>query len=237
MDKKDEKEPLQEKMERITKKLFKEWDSLDNIKEPTQDTVEFLKHLEELVRREVGSEEGEIQIKNTVEQMVRTRKDLGEIILGDNVIKKVEIIDEYKGFDRPLKSFAYYYLLPVMDARKPIVRVLEWTVSHHPCWIIWFTSPVVKGFQARTEGEYLIVHSLNEKESEDYDLLLKFSKFPCFGRSDGIDILLGYEKSKDAVEFVEEFLHTIIKRNLYGDQNFLQFLQNYRKTKLKLSNN
>ncbi|MHA2203944.1 MAG: hypothetical protein ACW991_09665 [Candidatus Hodarchaeales archaeon] len=235
MNKKEEKEEFQERVERATKKLFKEWDSLDKIKEQPQESLEFLKHLEELVRREVENEEGEIKIVNTIKKMVRTRKDLGEIILGDNVIKKIEIIDEYKGKGRPLKSIAYFYLLPVMDARKPIAHVLEWTVSHHPCWVIWYTSPVAKGLQSRTEGEYLVVHSLNEEESEDYELLLKFSKYPCFGRSDGIDILLGYEKSRDAVEFVEEFLHTIIERNLYGDPKFLQFLQNYQKTKLELA--
>ncbi|MFX0124082.1 MAG: hypothetical protein ACFFAE_10630 [Candidatus Hodarchaeota archaeon] len=231
MDKKEEKKKIQEKIERATRNIFREWDSIDKNEFLNQQSLEFL---EEIVKREVGNEEGEIKILNTVEQLVRTRKDLGEIILGDNVIKKVEIIDEYKGFDRPLKSYAYHYLLPVMDAMKPIVLVLKWTVSHHPCWVIWFTSPVAKGFKSRTDGEYLVVHSLSEKESEDYDLLLKFSKFPCFGRSDGIDILLGYEKCKDAIEFVEEFLHTIIERNLYGDQKFLQFLQNYRKTKLKM---
>ena len=218
-------------IEKATKDMFREWDSYNKKEKISEHTLEIL---EELVTREVGAEKGEIKILDAVGEMTRTRRDLGEIILGERVIKKVEIIDKYKGFDRPLKSYAYYYLLPVMDAKKPIARILEWTVSHHPCWVIWFTSPVAKGFQLRTEGEYLVVHSLSEKESEDYNLLLKFNKFPCFGRSDGIDILLGYEKSEDAIKFVEGFLNTIIERNLYGDQKFLGFLQNYRHTKLKL---
>ncbi|UCG00974.1 MAG: hypothetical protein JSW11_15320 [Candidatus Heimdallarchaeota archaeon] len=237
MNKKEENETTHEKIERATKNIFREWEVLDKINEPTQETLEFLKQLEELVKKEVKNEKGEIKVIKATKQMIRTRKDFGDIVLGDNVVKKIEIIDKYEGYSRPLKSIAYYNLLPEADAKKPIVRVLEWTVSHHPSWVIWFTSPVAKGFKSRTEGEYLIAHSLNEKESEDYDLLLKFNKFPCFGRSDGIDILLGYEKRKDAVKFVEEFLRTIIKRNLYGDQEFLKFLQNYRKTKLKLANN
>ncbi|MFX1536522.1 MAG: hypothetical protein ACFFDI_20085 [Promethearchaeota archaeon] len=192
--------------------------------------------MEEIVKREVEDEEAKINVIKAFRQMVRKRKDLGDIILGDNVIKKIEIIEEYERYGRPLKSIAYYKLLPVMDAKNPIARILEWTVSHHPSWVIWFTSPVAKGFQARTEGEYLVAHSLNEKESENYDLLLKFKKYPCFGRSNGIDILLGFEKRKDAVEFVDGFLQTILKRNLYGDQRFLQFLQKFRKTQLKLTN-
>jgi hypothetical protein len=66
---------------------------------------------------------------------------------------------------------------------------------------------------------------------------MKFNKFPCFGRSDGIDVLLGYEKSKDAVELVEEFLNTILEKNLYADQRFLRFLKNFREKKLNLSSN
>ena len=231
MEKKDN--TIRGKIESATKSLFRQWELLDI--EPTQEGLEFQKQIEEIVEREVGDENGEIKVIKAMKQMIRKRRDLGEIILGDNVIKKIEIVDEYEGHGRPLKSIAYYKLLPVMDAGKPIVRILEWTVSHHPSWVIWFTSPVAKGFQARTEGEYLVAHSLNEKEAADYNLLMKFNKFPCFGRSDGIDILFGYEKSKDAVEFVEEFLDTIIKRNLYGDQEFLRFLQNYRRTKLKLT--
>ncbi|MFX1515039.1 MAG: hypothetical protein ACFFC6_01940 [Promethearchaeota archaeon] len=235
MNKKKE-ETSNRNIERATRDLFHEWKLLDEENEPTQKTLEFRKQLEELVRKEVRDKKAEIKIIKAMKQVVRKRKDLGEIVIGENVIKKIEIIDEYEGYDRALKSIAYYKLLPVMNAKKPIVRVLEWTVSHHPSWVIWFTSPVAKGFKSRTEGEYLVAHTLNEKESEDYDLLLKFNKFPCFGRSDGVDILLGFEKRRDAVEFVEEFLHIIIKRNLYGDQDFLQFLQNYRKAKLKLTN-
>ena len=232
---KKEDETFYRNIEKATKNLFQEWKLLDEVNEPTEN-IEFDKQLEELMRREVRDEEGEIKVIKTIKQVIRKRKDLGDIILGENVIKKIEIIDEYEGYDRSLKSIAYYKLLPVMDAKKPIVRVLEWTVSHHPSWVIWFTSPVAKGFQARTEGEYLVAHSLNEKESGDYDLLLKFNKFPCFGRSDGIDILLGYKNREDAIKFVEEFLHTIIERNLYADQRFLQFLQNFREDQLKLMN-
>ncbi|MFX0205170.1 MAG: hypothetical protein ACFFDT_04230 [Candidatus Hodarchaeota archaeon] len=233
MEKKDD--TIRGKIEKATKSLFQEWDLLDN--EPFRESLEFQKQIEEIIKREVGDEEGEIKVIKTIKQMVRKRKDLGEIILGDNVIKKIEIIDEYEGHDKSLKSIAYYKLLPVMDAKNPIVRVLEWTVSHHPSWVIWFTSPVAKGFQSRTEGEYLVAHSLTEKESANYDLLMKFNKFPCFGRSDGIDVLLGYEKSKDAIEFVEEFLNTILERNLYADQRFLRFLQDFREKKLNLLGN
>ncbi|MFW9902696.1 MAG: hypothetical protein ACFFFH_00070 [Candidatus Thorarchaeota archaeon] len=233
MQEKDDK--VRGKIERATKSLFQEWKLIDN--KPIQESLEFQKQIEEIVKREVEDEKGEIKVIKTLKQIVRKRKDLGEIILGDNVIKKIEIIDEYEGFGRPLKSIAYYKLLPVMNARNPIVRILEWTVSHHPCWVIWFTSPIAKGFQARTEGEYLVVHTLNEKESANYNLLMKFNKFPCFGRSDGIDVLLGYEKRNDAVKFVEAFLSTILERNLYADLRFLRFLQNFRKKKLNLSSN
>ncbi|MFX1507766.1 MAG: hypothetical protein ACFFDC_16890 [Promethearchaeota archaeon] len=226
---------IQGKIAKATRSLFQEWDLLDN--EPFQESLEFQKQIEEIIKREVGDEEGEIKVIKTIKKMVRKRKDLGEIILGDNVIKKIEIIDEYEGHDKSLKSIAYYKLLPVIDAKKPIVLVLEWTVSHHPSWVIWFTSPVAKGFQSRTEGEYLVAHNLTEKESANYDLLLKFNKFPCFGRSDGIDVLLGYEKSKDAIEFVEKFLNTILERNLYADERFLRFLQDFREKKLNLSGN
>ena len=93
-------------------------------------------------------------------------------------------------------------------------------------------------FSGRLEIDYINEkYKLNIKESEDYDLLLKFSKFPCFGRSDGIDILLGYKNREDATKFVEEFLHTIIERNLYADQRFLHFLQNFREDHLELTNN
>ena len=234
MDKEELKEGIQEIIDRTTKKMFKEWESLDKTREPSQKTLEFLKNIDELVRKEVGFKEGEIKVKKSVEEMIRTRKDIEEITIGNTVIKKIEIIDDYKGHVRPLKSIAYYQLLPIMNAKKPIVHVLEWTVSHYPRWVIWFTSPIAKGIQARTEGEYLVVHSLNEKEAEDYDLLLKFRKFPCFGRSDGIDILLGYEEINEAVEFVERFLPTIIERNLYGDPEFLRFLQEYKQIMLKI---
>ncbi|MFX0015497.1 MAG: hypothetical protein ACFFB2_19805 [Promethearchaeota archaeon] len=234
MDEKESTKNIHEMIKNSTEKIFKEWESLDRIEEPSQETLEFSKNIEKLVKEEVGIGEDEIKVKKSIQQMIRRRKDIGEIIYGNNVIKRIEIIDEYKGYVRPLRSVAYYQLLPIMDARTPIARVLEWNVSHHPCWVIWFTSPVAKGIQTRTEGEYLVVHSLNEKESEDYDLLLKFSKYPCFGRSDGIDILLGYTEIDNAVEFVEKFIHTILVRNLYGDSDFLRFLQNYRQTVLKI---
>jgi len=234
MDKEGTKKGIRKTIENSSKKMFEEWELLDKTNEPSQNTLDFLQNIEELVQKDVSFKEGEFKIKKSIEKLVRKRKDMGEITVGNTVIKKVEIIDDYKGYVRSLRSIAYYQLIPRMDARKPIARILEWIVSHHPRWVIWFTSPIAKGIQTRTQGEYLVVHNLNEKESEDYDLLLKFKKFPCFGRSDGIDILLGYEKIDQAVKFVEKFLPIILVRNLYGDPDFLQFLQNYKKTMLEL---
>ncbi|MFX1285009.1 MAG: hypothetical protein ACFFB5_15210 [Promethearchaeota archaeon] len=235
MDKEGFKEGIEEIIENATKKIFEEWEILDEIKGPNPETLEFLNNVDELIRKEAGINGGEIKIKKSIEKFVRSRRDLGEITIGSNIIKKIEIIDDYKEYNRSLRSIAYYQLIPVIDAKKPIVRILNWTVSHHPRWVIWFTSPIAKGIQARTGGEYLVAHSLNEKESEDYDLLKKFSKFPCFGRSDGIDILLSYETIDTAVKFVDKFLPTIMERNLYGDPDFLLFLQNYRQTMLELT--
>jgi hypothetical protein len=234
MNREDDSDIFQKIIEDNTKKMFKEWESLDKSKKPSQEALEFLKNVDELVRKETGILDDEIKIKKSIENIVRTRKDLGEVIIGDIVFKRVKIIDDYRGHVKPLVSIAYYQLLPEIETRKPIVRVLEWTVSHHPRWVIWFSSPVAKGMKVRTEGEYIVVHSLNEKESEDHNLLTKYSEFPCFGTHDGIDILLGYQEINEAIEFVEGFLPIIMVRNLYGDPVFLEFLQKYKETMMQL---
>jgi len=225
---KEDKKRLQESIDKATNQMFREWEILDKPREPSQELLAFYQTVDELVRREAKIKENEIKVKKAIEKMTRTRNDIGEIIIGKNVVKKIEIIDEYEGYARPLRSIAYYQILPVLEATKPLVHILQWTVSHHHQWIIWFTSPIAKGLKARTAGEYIVAHSLDEKESEDYDLLLKYSRFPCFGRSDGIDILFGYEDLDEAIEFVERFLPSIIERNLYSDSEFLKFLQEYK---------
>jgi len=232
MNREEKSDFIQEIIENNTKIMFREWKSLDKSKKPSQEALEFLKNIDELLKKETGILDGEIRIKKSIENIVRTRKDSGEIFIGDIVLKKVKIIDDYRGYVKPLVSIAYYQLLPEMDTRKPIARVLEWTVSHHPRWVIWFSSPVAKGMKVRTKGEYIVVHSLNEKESENHNLLTKYREFPCFGTHDGIDVLLGYQELDEAVEFVERFLPIIMVRNLYGDPEFLEFLQKYKETML-----
>jgi hypothetical protein len=227
-----EKKRLQESIDKAMNQMVKEWEILDKPREPSQELLSFYQTVDELVKREAKIKEDSIEVKKAIERKTRTRNDIGELIIGKYVIKKIEIIDEYEGYARPLKSIAYYQILPVLKAKKPLVHILQWIVSYHHQWIIWFTSPIVKGLKTRTAGEYIVAHSLDEKESEDYDLLLKYSKFPCFGRSDGIDILLGYENLNEAVEFVERFLPSIIERNLYSDSEFLKFLQRYKQTVL-----
>ncbi|MFX0121372.1 MAG: hypothetical protein ACFE9A_18440, partial [Candidatus Hodarchaeota archaeon] len=124
MDEKESTKNIHEMIKNSTEKIFKEWESLDRIEEPSQETLEFSKNIEKLVKEEVGIGEDEIKVKKSIQQMIRRRKDIGEIIYGNNVIKRIEIIDEYKGYVRPLRSVAYYQLLPIMDARTPIARVL-----------------------------------------------------------------------------------------------------------------
>ncbi|UCE13977.1 MAG: hypothetical protein JSV04_02075, partial [Candidatus Heimdallarchaeota archaeon] len=226
------KEDPSKKIETLSKKMFKEWKILDTPRDPSPEELEFFQNVERIVLKEASNEGDKIKIKHSVENRIRSRKDLGEIIVGNTIIKKIEIIDEYEGYNRPLNSIGYYKLFPTMDAKNPITRILQWTVSHHQSWVIWFTSPIAKGIKTRTSGEYVVVHSLNEKESEDYDLLLKFSKFPCFGRRTGIDVLLGYEKLEEAVEFVERFLPIIVERNLYSDSNFLSFLRDFKQAEI-----
>ncbi|MFX0182148.1 MAG: hypothetical protein ACFE95_03605 [Candidatus Hodarchaeota archaeon] len=228
----EKKKRLQESIDKAMNKMVKEWEILDKPREPSQELLSFYQAVDELVRHEAKIKEDKIEVKKAIERKTRTRNDIGEIIIGKNVIKKIEIIDEYEGYARPLKSVAYYQILPVLEAKKPLVHILQWIVSHYHQWIIWFTSPIAKGLKARTAGEYIIVHSLDEKESEDYDLLLKYSRYPCFGRSDGIDILLGYEDLDEAIDFVERFLPSIIERNLYSDSEFLKFLQKYKQIML-----
>lgn len=225
-------EDLPKKIEILSKTIFKKWKSLDTPRELSQEELEFFQNVERIVMKEVNNEGGEIRIRHSVEKRIRSRKDLGEITIGNTIIKKIEIIDDYEGYNRSLNSIAYFQLFPKMDAKNPIIRILQWTVSHHQSWVIWFTSPIAKGIKTRTNGEYIVVHSLDEKESEDYDLLLKFSKFPCFGRRTGIDVLLGYEKLEEAVEFVERFLPVIIERNLYSDSNFLSFLRDFKQAEI-----
>lgn len=231
-DDQNSKELTREVIDLASRKMFRKWESLDKPRELSPDELEFFQNVEELVRTEAGLIETEIKIKKGIEKVVRTRNDIGEITIGNNVLKKIEIVDDYKGYAKPLRSIAYYQLLPVMDAKKPIARILQWAVSHHPCWVIWFTSPLAKGIKVRTNGEYIVVHSLSEKESQNHNLLVKFNKFPCFGRAEGIDILLGFVTLEGAVKFVESFLPIIIERNLYGDPEFLLYLQNFKQTKI-----
>ena len=228
----NKKEITQETIDSASREIFRKWELLDKPRDFSLDELEFFQNVEELIKTETGLLENEIEVKKCIEKVDRTRNDIGEIIIGNNVIKKIEIVDDYKGYSKPLKSIAYYQLLPVMDSNKPITRILQWVVSHHPCWVIWFTSPLAKGFKARTNGEYIVVHSLNEKESQNHDLLVKYSKFPCFGRGEGVDILLGFTTLEEAVEFVERFLPTIIERNLYGDSEFLRYLQNFKRIQI-----
>ncbi len=233
MDHDDYKKKLQEAITEATNRIFELWELLDQSQKPSQRTLEFSQSVDELIRREFGNIEGEVEVKKNIEKRVRTRKDLGEIIIGNTVIKKIKIIDDYIGYAKPLKSVAYYQILPEMDAEKPLVRILRWIVSHHPCWLVWFTSPIIKGSKNRTNGEYIVVYSLTEKESEDYNLLQKLSHFPCFCTSRGIDILLSFKNLRETVTLVEKFLHVIIERDLYGDPEFLQFLRNYEQKEIR----
>ena len=223
---------LKEKIDRATKKMFAEWKKLDKPQKISPEQLTFYQKLDKIIKHETGLQEGEMRVKKSIEKVFRNRKDLGTITIGETVIKKIQIVDEYhyEGNSKPLKSIAYYQLLPLCDAQTPLVRLLQWKVTHQQQWVIWFTSPVAKGLSTRTRGEYIIIYSLTDKESENYDLLLKFSKFPCFGRSDGIDVLLGFEELNDAVDFIEEFLPAVVSRNLYSDPEFLKFLGTYQQT-------
>ncbi|MFX0212114.1 MAG: hypothetical protein ACFFDT_39440 [Candidatus Hodarchaeota archaeon] len=219
-----------EEILKATKKMWKEWEVLDNPQEPSYDLLESLNDIDDLITQDSDNITSEVKIRKSIERKTRERNDLGNIIFTEIVIKKLEIIDNYNSYSQKLKSIAYYQLFPIMDAQKPIAQILRWTVSHYPSWVIWFTSPLAKGIKSRTGGEYIIVHTLNEKEAEDHELLVRFNKFPCFGRKEGIDILLGFEKLDDAMQFVEEYLPTIINKDLYGDRNFLRFLNEYQET-------
>jgi len=213
-----------------TEKMWQEWEVLDNPQEPDTNLLESLKDIDDIILQDSDLSQTEIKVRKVIERKFRERKDLGDIVLNETVIKKVEIIDKYTDYSQELKSIAYYQLLPVMDTQKPITQILLWTVSHHPSWVIWFTSPLAKGIKTRTGGEYIIVHTLNEEEAEDHELLVKFNKLPCFGRKDGIDVLLGFERLDEATKFVEVFLPIIFDKDLYGDSKFLHFLSNYQET-------
>jgi hypothetical protein len=226
------KAKLRESIIKATKKMFTIWERSDILQESPQETLEASQSLDELIKREFDNSEEYIKIKKITENRIRVRKDLGEIIIGNTILKKVKIIDTYSGYTRDLTSIAYYQLLPKMDAEKPLSQILQWNLSHHPCWVIWFTSPVFKGLKSRTIGEFIVAYSLTEKESDNYDLLAKLRHFACFGTSRGIDILLSFNTLKEAINFVEQFLPTIIQRNLYSDPEFLQFLRNYEQKEI-----
>ncbi len=229
---KTSKEKLRNNIIKATEKMFTIWERSDMLQEPTLKPLEVSKSLNDLVKREFDNTEEYVKIKKITENCVRIRKDLGEIIIGNTVLKKVKIIDTYSEYTRDLASIAYYQLLPKMDAEKPLSRILQWNLSHHPCWVIWFTSPVFKGSKSRTIGEFIVAYSLTEKESENYSLLSKLRHFACFGTNRGIDILLSFNTLKEAIIFVEKFLPAIIQRNLYSDPEFLQFLRNYEQKEI-----
>ena len=168
-----------ERIANATTEMFSSWEFLDKSPISSQERLKFSQNIDELLKVEFENtgEEEEIEIKKTVENRIRTREDLGEIFTANRVIKKIQINDIYTKYAKPLKSIAFYQLLPEMDAKTPLAQVLRWTISQPPCWAIWFTSPIFKGSKIRTKGEYIVARSLTEKESEDYNLLMKLSHF------------------------------------------------------------
>jgi hypothetical protein len=215
-------------VQKLVKQMFEKWKELDKPRSPTLEEISFFHHVDDIVRKEAGIAEGEVKVLKTLERRERRRQDLGHFILGDTVVLKVNITDHYGGAKKTLESIAYYQVLPIMEIHTPIARLLEWRATHQPSWVVWFTSPIAEGFRTRTEGEYIVAHTLSEKETSDQRLLRKLGRFPCIIKSHGMNILLSFESLAHAVVMVEQFLPILIKRNLYGDSSFLEFLDSYR---------
>ena len=227
MNNRTQNKKLDEKIEAATKRMFQQWNQIDQSMPLSKKTLEISQNINETLKQEFENMKEDTEFRKTIEKRIRSRIDLGQIFIGNRVIKKIEITDNYNRAVEPLKSIAYYQLLPEMDAKNPITQILRWTISQPPCWVIWYTSPLFKGAKVRKKGEYLVAYSLTERESENYTLLIKLSHFACLGTSQGVDILLSYKELGEAITLVERFLPSILVSDLYSDQEFLQVLKNY----------